>query len=293
MNTISDELILPEAPPFDDTKVIRISSSQAASYDTCQKLYELAHIDNLQPKERSEPLEKGSTGHKILEVWALGIMAGKDSDTALQEGILAGFEYNHALATKVVPLVTHWVNEVFPTLHWKILAVEHTFFLPVGTAEDERVIVYPFTVDLLVEVGGYIVVVDHKFTQDAYDPNIIAMSPQLKRYVAGLRALGIKAHHGTYNFFRTRDNMKVLDERLVQRDDRANSAQIVEAFTSQVAKMKRIANHTGPYIRSAGSYTCKRCPMLKICVIETRGDDSSLVRQHDYELNTYTYNKDK
>lgn len=285
-------LVLPEQELFDDTKHVRISSSQAASYDTCQKLYELAHIDNLQPKEKSEPLEKGSTGHKILEVWAEGIMAGKDSDTALQEGILAGFEYNHMLATKVMPMVSHWVKEVFPRLNWKILAVEKTFYLPVGTANDGRTLVYPFTVDLLVEAGGYIVVVDHKFTQDAYDSNIMAITPQLKRYVAGLRALGIKAHHGTYNFFRTRDNMKVLDERLVQRDDRANKEQIVEAFTSQVAKMKRIANHEGPYIRSAGSYTCKRCPMLKICVVETRGDDSTLLRQMDYEKNEYTYNRD-
>lgn len=286
-------LVLPEQELFDDTKHIRISNSQAASYDTCQKLYELAHIDNLQPKEKSEPLEKGNTGHKIIEVWAQGILDGKDSTTALQEGILAGMKYNHMLATKVIPLVTHWVQNEFPKLGWKILAVEKTFFVPVGTANDGRTLVFPFTVDLLIEAGGYIVVVDHKFTQDFYEPNIISMAPQLKRYVAGLRALGIRAHHGTYNFFRTRENMKNIPERLGQRDDRPNKDQIVEAFTSQVAKMKRIANHEGPYIRSAGSYTCKRCPMLKICVVETRGDDSTLLREMDYEKNTYTYNKDK
>lgn len=275
-----------------DTEV-RISHSQAAAYDTCPKQYELAHIDRLAPKSKSPAIQRGLTGHKFLEVFLQRHGIDKvDPAQAIQEGLLAALEFDAHYATKDSAMYMHWATKKFPTLGWKILATEQKYMIQVGTVQSGpnkgKALMYPMTIDVIVEWRGEIWVVDHKFTQDTYEEMYLALMPQLKKYTAVLRALQIPARAGMFNIFRTRDNMKDMDERLVIQPDRFSDTELKNAFMLQVSKMHKVSAHEGEYQRNLG-YACARCSFKPICAMEIRGDDSTLTRKVDYVESDYGY----
>lgn len=282
-----------ELPVFDPETEVRISHSQAAAYDTCPKYYELCHIDRLMPKSKSPAVQRGLTGHVVLDHWAKGLLAGKSSEESYAEGFKKGIEFDANYAMKDQALIHNWITKIFPTLGWTILAAEQKYMIQVGVTADGKKLMFPVTIDLIVrDTWGNILVVDHKFTQDAYEQYYLMLMPQLKKYVAVLRALKINAKHGYYNIFRTRDNMKDLTERSVQQPDKFSDTQLINAFTNQVENMKLIAAHEGPYKRNLG-YACNRCSMKPICSAEEAGMDSTLTRQVDYVESDYGYSHPK
>lgn len=269
---------------------IRISGSMVNNYMECQKKFELAHVDKLMGANGSgKALEKGKTGHRILEVWGKEHMKGTPTDDALGLALTEGSKYNMIFAMEVFPMIAHWVKEVFPTLGWKILEVEKTYYAKVGNAKDGRPLVFPFTVDLLVEAEGKIVIVDHKFQADPFEDEMIELMPQLKKYIVGLRSQKINVHHGIYNTFRTRSMKAGPAERNVPQKDVPRIPQLKEAMKTQIVMMHKIAEHEGEYLRVLNKNICTYCPFKKICLIETNGEDASLVRQYDYVKTDYGY----
>lgn len=282
-----------ELDEYKPDKEVRISHSQAAAYDTCPKYYELSHIDRLAPKSKSPAVQRGLTGHKFLETFLQRHGIDKvDPAQAIQEALLKAIEFDAYYATKDSAMYTHWAMNKYPTLGWRVLATEQKYMIQVGVVQDGpnkgKALMYPMTLDVIVEYRGEIWVVDHKFTQDPYEEYYLALMPQLKKYVAVLRASGIPARYGMFNIFRTRDNMKDLDERLVIQPDRFTDTALKNAFLLQVENMHKIATHEGEYKRNLG-YPCARCSMKPICAMEIRGEDSTLVRQVDYVESDYGY----
>lgn len=269
---------------------VRISGSQVANYMECQKKFELAHIEKLMSANGSgKALEKGKTGHKILEVWGKAHMAGDDTDTALSKGMTAGMEYNAGFAVEVFPMIAHWVKNIFPKLGWKILEVEKTYYAKVGNAKDGRPLVFPLTVDLLVEAEGKIVIVDHKFQADAFEEEMIELMPQLKKYIVALRSQKVNVHHAIYNTFRTRVMKAGPEERNVMQKTVPRVPQLKAAMMPQIQMMHKIDEHEGEYLRVLNKNICTYCPFKKICLVETNGEDATLIKQFDYVTTDYGY----
>lgn len=274
----------------DRSPEVRISGSQVANYMQCQKKFQLAHIDKLMGANGSgKALEKGKTGHKILEVWAKAHKDGMDTETALSLAMAAGMEFNTGFAVELFPMIAHWVKEVFPTLGWKILEVEKTYYARVGTAKDGRALMFPFTIDLLVEAEGKIVIVDHKFQADAFEDDMIELMPQLKKYIVALRSQKINVHHAIYNTFRTRVMKAGPAERNVMQSTVPRVPQLKAAMQVQITMMHKIDQHDGEYLRVLDKNICTYCPFKKICIVETNGEDSTLIRQFDYITTDYGY----
>lgn len=272
------------------TAEVRISGSQVANYMQCQKKFELAHIEKLMGANGSgKALEKGKTGHKILEVWAKAHKDGMDTETALSMGMAAGMEFNTGFAVEVFPMIAYWVKNIFPNLGWKILEVEKTYYARVGTAKDGRPLIFPYTVDLLVEAEGKIVIVDHKFQADAFEEDMIELMPQLKKYIVALRSQKINVHHAIYNTFRTRVMKAGPDERNVMQKTVPRVPQLKAAMKTQIVMMHKIDEHEGEYLRVLDKNICTYCPFKKICIVETNGEDATLIKQFDYVTTDYGY----
>lgn len=271
---------------------VRISNSQVNNYMECQKKFELAHIDKLMKLDGMVAIRRGQTGHQIMKAWGKAVMAGASETDALAAGINAGSEYNMQYAMEVFPMIAYWIKNEFPKLGWKIVEVEKTYYVNVGVAEDGRPLVFPYTIDLLVEAEGRLVIVDWKFQADKFDEDMIVLHPQLKRYIVGLRSQKINVHHGIFVTFRTRANLKAgPEERTELQDDKPTVPQLKEAMSVQIEMMNRIASHKGPYLRVLNKNMCSYCPFKKICLVETMGEDSSLVRQFDYTRTDYDYDE--
>lgn len=273
------------------TAEIRISNSQVNNYNECQKKFELAHIDKLMKAGGAgAALERGKTGHKILQVWGEEHKKGTPTVEALSMALQAGVEFNMGYAMEVYPMIAYWVTEVFPTLGWKIVETEKTYYTKVGEGKDGRPLIFAFTIDLLIEADGKLVIVDYKFQADEFDEDMITLLPQLKRYIVGARSQKLNVHHAIYLTFRTRANLKAGPEaRNVQQKDIPSIPQLKEAIRTQIIGMQRIDAHEGEYVRVLNKNVCTYCQFKKLCLVETQGEDSTLVRQFDYTRTDYGY----
>lgn len=259
----------------------RISHSQADAYNACEKKFEYAHIELLQPKTRPTALARGSYGHKIMETFFNCIKDGEGADIGLAKAMALAIQ-DQTYFNDIWNQINHWITEVWPTLDWKIIEVEKTYYLPLGPDKE-----YPFTADLLIETMGKLVIVDHKFSADAYDDEMIELYPQIPKYIGALRAQGINVSHGIYNFLRTR-SMKDVAQQIVMKQSRPNNARVRESFKAQLETVKRIENHTGPYLRTF-SNNCKYCSFIDLCRVEMSGGDSTEMKRIGYEPNDYGY----
>ena len=58
---------------------------------------------------------------------------------------------------------------------------------------------------------------------------------------------------------------------------------------TQIIGMQRIDAHEGEFVRVLNKNVCTYCPFKKICLVETSGEDSTLVRRYDYKETDYGY----
>lgn len=287
---------------------MKLSYSNAQTFKTCKRKYRYSQVDvyepssvkpGLTPKEKAHALALGSHGHAVVEHFlkAMKPMAYPytmaDINVAQNNAIAFGMKLDMVLQLEINAQLIHFFFNVFPHKGWRIVEVEKTFLLPLGkdsTGEDR---VFPFTIDLMVEVGGKLVIVDHKFAADAYKEDRIAIEPQLPLYIGALRALGYKVSHGTYNFLRTR-KMKNVEEQVVQADCKPNLIRIKQAFQEHLETYDDVLayiNRDNPQWPRNTNNNCSYCDFRTLCGIEMRGDDTELYVKSNFTTNDYGYSE--
>ncbi len=270
------------------SKRFLISHSEVESLSQCERKWSYAHNDHLQPKALSMGLSRGNAGHKCLEVWAENLIKGDDSETALMKGLVAAAGMPNA--AQGLSLATEWVRDIFPTLGWKIIATENQY-----RVQLTETLVYPFKFDLLVEINGELVLVDHKFLYDFYTQQMINIFPQMPKYIFGLRSHGLDVKYAIYNMFRTRKVNDVAD-RFSQRITKPNEFRIQESMKEQLIGMKmieRIRKDPDWFpVRTANKMNCGNCSFADICEMDARGESTKLLKSAFYEPNTYGYEDD-
>jgi hypothetical protein len=271
------ENIEPEAPQ----KVWRISHSTGEAFLTCEKKYEYAHVENLAPKQMPAALALGIYGHGVFQVFFEQIKEHGNAEVAQVIALRHAYKDIFHFG-KIGSELIHWFDTVWPTLGWKILEVEKTYYLKLN--EDTE---YPFTIDLLIELNGQLLIVDHKFTADSYAEELLLVYPQLPKYIGALRALGTPVVSAIYNIVRTR-SMKDLDAKLVRQPLKVNGPRIRKSFEIHLNTIDKIKSHEGEFVRNVG-YGCKFCSFIDLCGLEMNGEDSTALKAVDFVPNTYGY----
>lgn len=274
-------MLIEDVPTEEVKKVWRISHSTGEAFLACEKKYELAHVENLAPKKMPAALALGIYGHKVMEVFFNEIKESGDSDKAQALALRHAYQDIEHFG-KIGKELIHWFDSVWPTLGWKILEVEKTYYLKLNEETE-----YPFTVDLVIELNGQLLIVDHKFTADAYAEELLLVYPQLPKYIGAIRALGTPVVSAIYNIIRTR-SMKDMDAKMVRQALRPNNARIQNSFKIHLNTIDKIKNHTGEFVRNVG-YGCKFCSFVDLCGLEMNGEDSTALKATEFVPNTYGY----
>lgn len=264
-----------------DTKTKRrlISYSEADSFNQCEKKHEYAHEDKLTAVTHSDGLTLGTTGHRFLEVFFQALVDGATHDQAKNKASLdiAG----EVMGAKALTLVLPWVDGIFPDLGWKIVSVEQEYRVSISPT-----LVYPMKADLLVQLNGELVLVDHKFLYDPYSQAVIDILPQMPLYIGAMRQHGLNVRYGLYNIIRTRQTK--IDNYLSM-ECRPSDNRIKQAMREQIETMTRIERGVPVRVRTANKMNCSNCQFKDLCGMELRGEDTTLLRNNFFEPNTYGY----
>lgn len=287
---------------------IKISYSKGQAFKACERKFRYAHLElhvndpkkpGLMPKEKSPALARGSFGHAVME-HAMNDLIDKPFPYSQDDCVLAA---NNAIVwgmkqpdskfmPEIMKQIMHFMTNIFPVNGWRILAVEKEYMLPIGKDPvSGRDIVYPFTVDLVIEIHGAVFIVDYKFAADAYKQDRIDIEPQIPGYIGAMRALGINVRSGFYVFLRTR-KMNNVEDQVVVSTCIPNETRIKQSFKEHLITTGKIIRAQNDPVweptRNAGN-NCDYCDFKKICGIELRGESAALMKQIDYLPNDYGY----
>lgn len=258
-----------------------ISYSEVDSFNQCQQKHHYAHEDKLTSATHSVGLSRGTAGHLFMETFFKALLAGNAAEDAKTDAINAVVSMNSSM--DIMALCIEWVDKVWPTLGWKIVAVEIEVRLSVSPT-----LVYPCKVDLVVEIDGELVLVDHKFLYDFYTQNLIDIFPQMPRYMVNLQANGLPVKYAIYNMIRTR-KVNNIEDRFQRLQTRPNKARLKQAITEQIHTMKQIEKGVEFPTHTANKMNCGNCQFSDLCASELRGEDTTLMREHFFVPNTYGY----
>lgn len=177
-----------------------LDSSRISSWLSCQRKYQLAHIENLVPLEEKEAFSTGSLVHAFLEGFYKARMEGRPPDECVKEGHNSGTQFRAANFSKITDEVFNFVLKryiSYVTYHsnnsWKVKGVEVGFSTPILDT-PERTFILEGRIDLILEHQGMIYFCDHKTQKRTYD--IYQFSPQILDY-----ALALNTKYGLINYF--------------------------------------------------------------------------------------------
>lgn len=256
-----------------------ISYSEVDSLTQCEQKHHYAHVDKITTAGSSQGLSRGNAGHKFFETFFKELLKGKSTEEAKMEAITeVASDLNTPLS-----LCIEWVDKVWPTLGWKIVAVEIEVRIAISPT-----LVYPMKADLIVEIDGELVLVDHKFLYDFYTQQMIDIFPQMPRYMVALQANGLDVKYAIYNMVRTR-KVNSFTDRYQRLETRPNKFRLKQAINEQIQGMKRIEAGIPVPMHTANKMNCGNCQFAELCSAEIRGENTKLMREHFFVPNTYGY----
>ena len=289
---MTNEIELDNTVPIQNA-VHLISHSEVEAFGQCEKKHEYAHIEQLEPNTSSAALAKGNAGHFVLETFLKAIKDGMSNMEASKHAINSLYEedFEIGIIGEASRITKPWMEHIWPTLGWKVVAVEKEFRLKI-----DNDLTYPFKIDALMEIRGELVIVDHKFVYDIYDTNTIRLMPQMPRYAGAMRMMDIDVRYGMYNFLRTR-KLKDPMEGYSQVYNRFSDARIRHSMLEQVQEMRKINEleqmrpEDRPIaVRTVNKMNCAHCGFVELCAQELEtGEKATMMRKIAFRPNTYGY----
>lgn len=259
-----------------------ISHSEVEALGQCEQKHRYAHVDKLTAIRHSAGLSVGTDGHKAFETFFKALLDTKGDEAiakAQAMSVAAGLDNGPV----VLKLFVEWVDKVWPTLGWKVVACEVELRVAISPT-----LVYPCKIDLLVEINGDLVLVDHKFLYDFYTQQMVDIFPQMPKYIAALRNNGYPVKYAIYNMVRTRKVTK-FEDRYERLETHPSSDRLKISMGEQIEGMQRIERGIPVTIRSANKMNCGNCQFASLCAAELRGENTKLMRENFFEPNTYGY----
>lgn len=256
-----------------------ISHSEVDTYNQCEYKHYYAHTLKLESKSHSANLALGNTGHHFMQTFLTAIKEGAETPEAQTKATMDTIGMDRA--NKAIELGMLWIQDIWPNLDWKIIAVEHELRVTIS-----ETLVYPLKADVVVETEGKIAVVDHKFLYDPYPRSVIEILNQLPKYMAGFRNHGIPVDFAIYNMFRTRETKKDV---LTVVPTYPSNNRVVQSMREQIEGMERIERGIKFPLRTATKVNCANCQFADLCTADLNGEDTSLMKEIYFQPNTYGY----
>lgn len=279
-----------------------ISQSEVDSFLSCKRRHYYAHFEKIKPKVYSKALNRGTIGHDVLARYYLSLKELKTYDQAEEDARAVLNNYAQPENMEVLLELSLILNRFFPwaaatQTNWEILEVEQEHRIDVPGTD----LVYPFKADLLVydRVKGKTFLVDHKFIQDFYKDDLIAILPQMGKYVGALQMAGTKVDDGIYQMLRTRSVKSTdINDHLRLQYMNLKQVKIDRYLKEQFSGMKQIAAASkidqetyreNFALRSANQFNCRTCPYLDLCTLDLQEGNRDLHIRSFYEPNDYGY----
>jgi hypothetical protein len=285
--------------------VIPVSGSAIDAYSRCLRKYFYAHDLGLERAVTSESIALGRAGHALLMPYYRALHAGADHPQAMAMAEAAARFGDLELDTdsRNPPPVARALDLV--RLYWAVHASDAVLFEVLEVEVAHRVDMggwtYAWTTDLLLadRQTGELVLLDHRFLGDPYDPHLLYIDPQLPRYAIGYAAAGrriglawrnqIITHKGWYKSEPLRrirrEPVDVSPARLERaRVELLLGAQRVLAWRELPVEVRRQTA-----TRSWDPLSCRYCPFRKPCAVEARGEDATEILETEFRKSSYGY----
>lgn len=285
-----------------DANMRRISNSEVATWNTCQRKYYYEFDLALEPKVTGGALGRGVLLHEVLADYYAGLKDGATHEVAMRaaRGRLQQYLANDAFGMETVMEVDrllqgYWANYQGDP-DWEILEVEKGFDLPL--TEDYE---YSLRLDLLVRSRSTsaLILVDHKTAYDFWTEDDLDLNPQFPKYIGSLRANGIHVDKAILNQIRTRKLKNPGPEDLFRRTVcKPSIAKVQNSLKEQVLASQEITNHrmlplevrANTSKRVLNKMVCRYCNAKSLCMSEYDGGDITHMIANDFKPRTYGYN---
>lgn len=276
--------------------VDKASHSEVEAYLNCQRKHYYMYVNRLQAIQSSDSLARGNVGHEILSIYyqqrARGANHEDAADAAMDAMTTVTSRYNVFNPDKL------WDDLEWMLVHYfdcyandKFTVIETEVLHNVQITDDY---IMPIKVDLVLDIPGRgIVARDWKFTYDFYTVDKVDLNPQLPKYFAALRELGIHVDELEYDQIRTRvtkANQANWQERFMRTVVPITADRVVRTMEEQFRAARRIAIlkelPVDEVERRAlrNSWACLGCPFTELCVSDLNGgQDSQLITESFFE----------
>lgn len=290
-----------------------VSHSEAESYLRCERAHYYGYILEIQRRETSDSLARGTIGHSALEIYFKKMKDIQDSNADLLRDefgtVINGAEIPYDEAVKIAKeYVKKFLIEQFlenPTLAaevqetltyffqadrfkgWTILSVEDDYMF-----EVDETLQMPYKPDLIaMDPEGKIWLIDHKFVYDFFTARDAELQPQLAKYAFALRKMGKRVDKIGYHSLRYRrikestvENRNSLLEFPLS-DARATETMREQVFLSrrlQERKQLPLAVASNTAMRAANKMVCNNCSFRSLCLAELNQTNPQLVLDSEY-----------
>ncbi len=291
-----------------------ISNSEVSDFLTCERKHLFSFGYSKESKHPSDSLTTGILGHEVLAEIYRAIKGGASVKEAEQDGmrllteILISGKYSAETVSKVQILISRYMAQDTLATGTRILEVERDFYLPIN--DDYW---YGMRLDLLVEplVGrlkGSVLLIDHKFTYDFYQPDNLLLNPQMPKYVGTVRYNGYPVHEAYLNMFRTRFPSHLISKK--SNDDlfkrmpvglqEMNQARIRNALKTQMTASERILERRKlpldlwqeEALPVQNNMICRSCPFKNPCIMMEADVPAEKALGGEYQSRSYGYNSE-
>lgn len=281
-----------------------VSNSEVTTFLSCKRQYNFAFIENLAPKNTSDPLARGSAFHNAMEIYWNLRMQGMAHAEAMAEALNRGFAvlpegWSLDMLMHAQFLWTRYMNfhDGFPD--WEPLGTEIKLTVPL-TPSLTISIQYDFYFRN-IRTGKFILL-DWKVTYEFWKDEDHSLNGQMPKYIAVLQANGYPVDEGCLAEIRSRNlgKDKASDPRNLWRFTRYNPSydkkrQVLAQHITASMAIERHRNlspedrdiESIPVLNKHGA--CKFCNFTDLCMamLEGRRDLSVDIRV-GYIHNDYT-----
>lgn len=275
----------------------RISNSEVSSYLQCERKWLYGYHQNLEPVRTSQALSRGVIGHECLAAYYQALKDGEPfpvAEKAAQDTLVPYFSlgFDIEMLAGLRTLLERyfvWCKKD----NWRILEVERSYDISVN---DE--FGYVMRLDLLAEIDGKTVLIDHKFVWDFHDVNTLDLNCQMPKYIGSLKFNDINVDYAMLNQIRYRTKKagntdEETFQRVVMRPSQIEIRNVLrEQFAASSQIVRLYASENPPVLRTMNQMTCRNCSFAKLCKSELMGLDTTDIRATEFRENSYGYNKD-
>ena len=284
-----------------------VSNSEVSTYLSCKRMYNFAFINNITPKETSDPLSRGTLGHLAFEYYVQARLNGSNHESAMKAGLYAFQEATQSKLIKLdIILQTQMLFIEYMEYHqgwpeFKLLGTEQRKDLQLTDTLNMTIRYDLYVEDLRT---GERAIGDYKFTFDFWSPDEHDLNAQMPKYITVMNLNNERVDYGFLEEIRTRTlgKDKAADpknkwRRTIYRPTAPMKSNMIRqhvAASLEIEKHRALSDEERdavsiPVMNKHGA--CRYCNFKDLCHSMNQGaKDLSVMMDSNYTQNTYGYN---